>query len=271
MARVSVEDKALRDPRFAVLGKLLGTSKFDALGRMISIWEYCTQNQLVTLSEEQINVLAENENYSQLLLDEKVGLAEKSKKGIRIKGLKGRIEWLANLRKNGEKGGRPRITRPKPDGNQMQTRPEPGSNPLTLTTSLTLTTTKKEDKSKGEASLACQVEKPVGYFISKYVQAFQVRYGTSVRPDLRGKVQGQIKTFLKDNPLEDAVKMIQAYCQMDGAGNWYRTRGHDFTTFMENINPIRIALTNGSERGSIDWAEVNRLIAKDKASAARRV
>ena len=133
MASIRLEDEARKDPRFGILGKRMGTSKFDARARMEELWAYCTEKQTYFLSAEIIDELAEFPNFSHLICEPEVSLAEACSEGIRIKGTKGRIEWIAKLRKNGKKGGRPRKTKTKPEANQNETRIEPPSNPLTLT------------------------------------------------------------------------------------------------------------------------------------------
>jgi hypothetical protein len=105
MASYRVDDEARRDPRFILLGKKLGTSRFDALARMGELWAYCTEKQTYFLSPEIIDALTEFTGFFQLLLDPEIGLAESADKGIRIKGTKGRIEWLVKLRKQSKKGG----------------------------------------------------------------------------------------------------------------------------------------------------------------------
>lgn len=141
MASIRLEDEARKDPRFGILGKRMGTSKFDARARMEELWAYCTEKQTYFLSAEIIDELAEFPNFSHLICEPEVSLAEACSEGIRIKGTKGRIEWIAKLRKNGKKGGRPRKTKTKPEANQTETRIEPPSNPLTLTLTPVLTTT----------------------------------------------------------------------------------------------------------------------------------
>ncbi len=113
-----------------------------------------------------------------------------------------------------------------------------------------------------------EVRNPTGFFISKYREAFKTRYGCD--PDVRGKVQGQIKNLLKDYPLMKAVHMVQAYCQMNGHKDWFKTRGHDFGTFIENLNPIAIAISNGSESSRPKTiAEI--LAEEERENAAARI
>jgi len=93
-------------------------------------------------------------------------------------------------------------------------------------------------------------------FIGAYVKAFQARYGENVRPDLSGKVQGQIKTLLKTTPIERACQLIQVYLQMDTP--WFKTKGHDISTFISNLNPIGIALDTGEQQNGINWSKLKK-------------
>lgn len=129
LAAIRVEEKALTDPRFGILGKLMGVDKFSARGRVEVLWAHCTETKSYYLSESVIDTLAEFDGFAALLCHSEVMLAEKTDDGIRIKGAKGRIEWLAKLRKNGKKGGRPRSKKKKPFGFENETKVEPGANP----------------------------------------------------------------------------------------------------------------------------------------------
>jgi hypothetical protein len=105
MAAIRIEDAARTDPRFRLLGDRLKTTRFDALARMAELWAYCTEKQTYFLTPKLIDTLAEFENFHEHILSDEIGLAEATDKGIRIRGTKGRIEWLKKLRKNSKKGG----------------------------------------------------------------------------------------------------------------------------------------------------------------------
>ena len=131
MASIRLEEEARNDPRFKVLGKKLGTTRFDARARVEELWAHCTKKNTYYLHAEIIDALAEFEGFHALILSPEVNLAEQTEKGIRIRGTKGRIEWLAKARKNGGKGGRPKKTRRKPTGFENETKTEPKPNLLT--------------------------------------------------------------------------------------------------------------------------------------------
>ncbi len=98
-ASVRVEDEAFSDTRFEVLGVLLGTSKFDALGRLAYVWRQATAMGVdvlpMKLVAQIIDVAALCES----------GLGVETKSGIRIKGARGRVEWLEKKREAGRRNG----------------------------------------------------------------------------------------------------------------------------------------------------------------------
>lgn len=152
MAAVRIEEEAFGDGRYEHLGQLLGTSKYDALGRMTFLWRQCTQEQSHVLPESFVRVFVNPDFLVEARLGERVDA------GIRIRGTRGRIEWLARLRKNGKKGGRPR----KPDGSHLvcdtETRTEPEPNPLALSPSLSPASSNSEKNSAAPSAGGSQLE-----------------------------------------------------------------------------------------------------------------
>lgn len=102
-ANVRIEDDAFNDPRIGLLGDLAGYNRFEALGRLAHLWRICTQREAYVLEESWI-VATLGEKGPEAML--KAGLGEKAEGGIRVKGTKGRIEWIQKLRANAGAGGR---------------------------------------------------------------------------------------------------------------------------------------------------------------------
>jgi hypothetical protein len=115
----------------------------------------------------------------------------------------------------------------------------------------------KQDNAKNQplvgAELSAAPANKVSEFIAAYVRSFQVRYGNNTRPSFQGKTLGQIKRFLSETPLERAINLIEVYFQMDDP--WFKTKAHDFTTFLENQNKIGIALDTGMNPGQFKGIE----------------
>lgn len=127
MAAVRTESDAFGDVRYERLARLAGLADADhARGKMARLWRQCTMEKRYVLpAEDVIQVLGENAVVA--LTESRLG--EQVEGGVRIRGTKGRIEWLDKLRKNGQKGGRPKKTKSKPSGFQE-------SNPLALAPAL---------------------------------------------------------------------------------------------------------------------------------------
>ena len=140
MPSVRIEDDAFGDLRFDILATEAGLADADhARGKMIRLWRQCTAENVHTLPEAVVVSVLGSRGVSALIV---ARLGEKNSHGVRIKGTKGRIEWLANLRKNGAKGGRP-------IGSKTKTRLEPSGfrepNPLALVTATALAPAQEEE------------------------------------------------------------------------------------------------------------------------------
>jgi len=105
---VRIEDEAFSDRRYDVLARILGLPDADcARGKMAAVWRQCTQQQTHILSAEMVREIL-GDNGPEALV--KSTLGETVEGGIRIRGTKGRIEWLAKLRKSARKGGAARAS-----------------------------------------------------------------------------------------------------------------------------------------------------------------
>lgn len=123
MARVNVEQKALTDPRFDLLGRFLESTRHDALGRMIFVWNECQERSSYTLPACIVSAIMGNLDGCEWLVQADLGQWVDDNT-VRIKGTEGRIEWLgikrATAQTNGKKGGRP-ITKHQPTNNLQTT------------------------------------------------------------------------------------------------------------------------------------------------------
>jgi hypothetical protein len=109
-ASVRVEDEAFSDERYADLAGYTGLADADhARGKMERLWRQCTQEARYSLPVETITRHL-GPNGVDAIVRARLGevLADGS---VRIRGTRGRIEWLKKLRANGKfgkRGGRPK-------------------------------------------------------------------------------------------------------------------------------------------------------------------
>lgn len=111
MAAVSVTGEAFSDIRYSRLAKAAGfVDARHARGVMLELWHQCLIEQTYVLSFDDVNHVIGCNGVAALVAS---NLGEIVGEGVRIKGTKGRIEWLDKLRKNkkfGKLGGRPSKT-----------------------------------------------------------------------------------------------------------------------------------------------------------------
>lgn len=108
MPSVRIEDDAFGDLRYDELAAACGLADADhARGKMARLWRQCTAEKRYVLSRSVVESVLGPRGVDALVLSR---LGELRSEGVRIKGTRGRIEWLEKLRNNGKKGGRPRKT-----------------------------------------------------------------------------------------------------------------------------------------------------------------
>lgn len=229
MARVNVDQKAHTDPRFELLGRLMGTNRHEALGRMILVWNECQERGSYFLPAKLVGAILGHNDGANWLIESDLAMWQDEIIGeLRIKGTEGRIEWLDEKRRNGKKyghlgaghgkkGGRPK----KPgkgvsktgSGGSAETRSPGLNNPPPAPAPAPA---KEEDPTGGAASPPLAKEatdvkpprKPAegvhAEFIRIFVDAWQVRYGEKY-PFAAGKDASAI-TWMRKQTAEDAGK-----------------------------------------------------------------
>lgn len=244
MARINIEDSLFKDQRWWKL-MIKTQCEYKALGLIVKAWILAQEHWLKYKSipaktwPKELNILID------------VEFASKRENGdVYIKGSKKAFAWLDQRSNAGKHKNRQNqyndkgVERPLTERNGME--------PLTLSLTLPLNTnTKKRTKGDGSTNRSAD-------FIGIYVKAFQKRYPGS-RPEISGKVLGQIKTFLKDRTFERSCDLIQAYFQMEDP--WFLKKAHDFSTFLSNIQKISTSLDMGVEDPNSELAKFSRKMA----------
>jgi len=103
MARMSIDDKFLRDPRVTRLAEALGWSRYEARGRLLDVFAVCYDLETDIITPEDANAAADEARLADAMLS--VGLADLDEDGIRVHGAAERIEYLAKKAEAGRKGG----------------------------------------------------------------------------------------------------------------------------------------------------------------------
>lgn len=130
-ASVRIEDEAFSDRRYERLAAEAGLTDADhARGKMAVLWRQCTIEHTHILEVSDVVPVLGPRGVEALELS-RLGERVDSTR-VRIRGTRGRIEWLAKLRKNGAKGGRPKKTKWKPSGSAEPNPPAPAPAPAQL-------------------------------------------------------------------------------------------------------------------------------------------
>jgi len=229
MSSVRIEDEAFGDRRYHRLATEAGLADADhARGKMAVLWRQCTIEQRHILPNQDVcDVLGPNG--VEALVNARLG--DIAEGGVRIRGTKGRIEWLKKLRDNGKKGGRPKKTKSKPSGFQE-------SNPLTLALSPSLAQENLPSEDSAASRLADELRAAV--LASKPNH----RVGHSGWPQTRASWAKTLASTLKRRP-EAAISAAIAHLAKS-AGEPYAFVVESAKALDEKLDRIEQAMVRSS-------------------------
>ena len=108
MANVTFLDEAFRDGRFGALARRFGMSRAWGRGIVLSLWSTCTELNTYDLPITAVDAIGMDDGGVEGLAPGLIasGLAEAIEgERVRLKGTEGRIEWLADCKAAGRRGG----------------------------------------------------------------------------------------------------------------------------------------------------------------------
>lgn len=155
MGRTDLDWVALTDVRFRILGKAIGVTSDDALGKCVRIWQQCTIRRKHNLSAEQIDTIVGFEGFCAGMV--KADLARPHGKAFYVKGTRGRIEWYGNRVKGGQSRGK--VGTRNKNGKFTSSRKPAADQPLPYST-LPSTTLIKEESSTAPPAAAPAAARP---------------------------------------------------------------------------------------------------------------
>jgi hypothetical protein len=106
MARMSIDDSVLRDPRIDELAEAMGWSRRETVGALIDLWAVCYDQVSATLPAKHVDRVGGAPGFSAQMVA--AGLAKVLREDetlLRISGVEGRIEYLTSKRDAGRQGG----------------------------------------------------------------------------------------------------------------------------------------------------------------------
>lgn len=104
MARMSIDDMILRDPRVQRIAKICGLTRFDAIGRLLAVFALTYDRVSDVIDPADIDIAAEIEGFSAHMIAVDLGVTVRG--GVRVKGAKQRIKYLNDLASKASEAGR---------------------------------------------------------------------------------------------------------------------------------------------------------------------
>lgn len=130
MARMSIDDKFLRDPRVIRLAQRMGWSRRETIGALLDVYAVAYDRERDTLPPIDVDTAAERPGFSDAMFE--VDLAEQDRRGVRIKGAKERIRYLDHKSEAGRLGGLKSAETRRNRSKQNRSNPQAPGNPLPL-------------------------------------------------------------------------------------------------------------------------------------------
>lgn len=204
MARMSVDDSALRDPRIRRIARML-TERFGtdvrnwpdferryALGTMMDVWALPYDRVTPIVPHEDVDEVALIDHFSEAMVV--AGLGENQEDGLWIKGAKKRIGYLEKKEDNGQAGG-------IASGESRRN----GKPPLPSTPRLALPSGDDTKPSKAKKEPKAKVEgyhETVDYFQRRYIDQYKAK------PTWNGKTGRLLISLLKVHGWDEVQRRI---------------------------------------------------------------
>lgn len=259
MARINIEDSIYKDDRFINLILKLG-NKHTALGMMVSAWTLAQKHYLNETNDRSIPLNEWEQSGLNLVLE--VGLAEKQKNGVYVKGSEEQFKWLHQRAEAGRKSAKNRDKKLKSKGklenerslNETERQPTDAT-PLSLTLSptlpLSLSQSSFSEKVPAEKNLAgTELNRRIWF---SYREAYMAKYG--VEPARNATVNSQIKS-LGQKLGEEAVEVVKFYLKSNNS--YYIRKSHDIAACLTDYATLRTQWLRNREITSADIKDFER-------------
>jgi len=121
VARMSIDDMILRDPRVLRLAALCGIGRHDAIGRLLAVFAITYDRVSDVIDCADVDIAAEVECFAEHMIT--VNLGVRVREGVRIRGAKKRIKYLNDLAGAASEAGRKSGESRRKKANEKRTAP----------------------------------------------------------------------------------------------------------------------------------------------------
>lgn len=106
MARMSIDDMVVRDPRITKLGSILGWSRREVVGCLVlDVWPICYDQRESIIAADLIDIASGRVGFAAAMVDCQLATWARGNSKVRISGAQERIEYLDRKRRAGVVGG----------------------------------------------------------------------------------------------------------------------------------------------------------------------
>lgn len=275
MASVSLDFKFFSDARIKVLSRALGLDHFGVRGRCMALYHHCVEECVHTISGVMIDAIADLDGFAEAMVQAKLASrfewCEDGSEGpalpegeYRIRGTKGRVEYLGRLRNSSKSGGDARAKsaergeggRFKPAGQPIvqpvashpaghlpadtpAIDPAEASASTSSSASSSASNSKQRNKTIATGSPSADAEPegptPTAQTWRAYRDAFAARY--RAKPPWNSKTGGQLKQFVSRIGADEAP-LVAAFYLLHG-GYRYVSAGHSVGLLLQDAEKLR--------------------------------
>lgn len=257
MARMSIDDMVLRDPRVIRLARTL-TSELGpverwpdfarryALGVLLDTWAIAYDRKNHVVPADDLDMAALIDGFHATLVA--VGLASNHDEGIHIAGARKRIGYLTDSEDNGREGGkksgrvrRENATRRTNDEGVHEGVPNPlptlsplsPLSPQPRATSPSRSSAQSRDTESGSRKRAPNSVPGFRELIDHFDRRYKAAYNGP--PTWGPKTGAQVKRILKHHALDEAIRRCDIL--FDAPPSWL-TEPYDFATYVQHFDKL---------------------------------
>lgn len=258
MARMSIDDSVTRDARVAVLAKLCGWNRYEALGHLLDVWAACYDRVTPYLSEMIVDASACFDGFAKHMVTAE--LACFTDDGfVRISGVEARIGYLSDKAKAGRKGGiksgESRRNMLQAESKQTSSKHEAPANPIPIVPDpvpdpVPASVPDPDPPRVTQKKNAPAEPSPSGYRES--VDLFFLRFEAAyqAKPSWGQKQGSQLKRLLGSHSAAEVQRRIAIL--FDSPPNWL-TPPFDFGTLVQHFDKLVVAsVPRGASSGRIE-------------------
>src|SRR5688572_33098188 len=107
MARMSIDDALLRDPRVKDLAQRIGWHRHQVIGCLLDVWAVCYDRVSPVLEAREVDLACEVSGFCALMIATKLATETGDEDGsVRVAGVAKRIGYLESSAERGREGGK---------------------------------------------------------------------------------------------------------------------------------------------------------------------